>query len=95
MTPALIVSPSCVACAFEIPNWAGGAGWVICTRAEMAWAAIGMMAPARSRAPCRTGRQNAARTTTTASAIITSTSPVVTRPGLDPEKASPSVSDCD
>ena len=58
----------------------------------MAWAAIGIAAPASSTAPCRAGRQSAAAMTAAANAIITSTSPVITRPGL--EKALPAVSVC-
>src|SRR5437868_3251165 len=48
----------------------------------MAWAAIGTVAPASSTAPCRTGRQSTAAMTAAANAIITATSPVITRPGL-------------
>ena len=58
----------------------------------MAWAAIGIVAPASSTAPCRAGRQSAAAMTTAANAIITTTSPVITRAGL--EKALPAVSVC-
>ena len=58
----------------------------------MAWAAIGIVAPASSTAPCRAGRQSAATMTTAANAIITATFPAITRPGL--EKALPAVSVC-
>ena len=58
----------------------------------MACAAIGTVAPARSTAPCRAGRQSAAAMTTAANATITTTSPVITRPAL--WKALPAVTVC-
>ena len=58
----------------------------------MACAAIGMMAPASSAAPCRTGRHRAAAMTTAASATMSATSPAMTTPGF--EKALPAVRDC-
>src|SRR2546429_185262 len=75
-----------------MPNWAGTGASPTWTSAEMACAAIGIVAPASSTAPCRTGRQSAAAMTAAANAIITATSPAITRPGL--EKALPAVSDC-
>ena len=75
------------------PELGGRGSLAACTRAEMACAAIAMMAPASSTPPCRTGRQSAATMTTAASAIITATSPAITSPGL--EKALPAVTDCD
>src|SRR5204863_9467074 len=59
---------------------------------EMAWAAIGTAAPASSTAPYRAGRHSAAAITAAANTIITTTSPAITRPGL--ENALPAVTVC-
>ena len=87
-----MVSPSWEAWVGVNPNWAGEVGSPTWTSAEMAWAAIGMMAPASRTAPCRTGRHRAATMTTAASATITITFPAITGPG--PAKALPNVMVC-
>ena len=81
--------PSWRAVAAGMPNWVGPGVVPTWTIAEMAWAAIGTTAPASSTAPYRAGRHSAAAITAAANTIITSTSPAITRPGL--ENALPAV----
>ena len=85
----MTVSPIWEACAGVNPNWVGEVGSPTWTRAEMACATIGMMAPASRTAPYRTGRHRAAAMTTATSATITTTLPAITGPGL--AKALPKV----
>ena len=91
MSPELIVSPACVACAGEIPNWVGEVPSPTWTSAEIPSATIGIAAPASSTAPRRTGRHHAAAATTTTSSTITATFPKITAPGF--AKALPAVRD--
>ena len=84
--------PSWRAVAAGMPNWAGAGVVPTWTIAEMAWAAIGTAAPASSTAPYRAGRHSAAAITAAANTIITTTSPAITRPGL--ENALPAVTVC-
>jgi hypothetical protein len=91
VSPELIVRPACEACAREIPNWVGETASPTWTRASMADAAIGIVAPASSSAPRRTGRHHAAAATTTTSSTMTATFPKITRPGF--AKALPAVRD--
>src|SRR5271165_2476552 len=92
VTPELIVSPAADACACEMPNIDGDAGWLTSMSADMACAASGTIAPASNAAPCRAGRHRAASTATATTASITATSPAITTPGL--ENALPAVMIC-
>jgi hypothetical protein len=91
VTPEVIVSPARAASADEIPNCDGATCSPSCTTAEMACAAMAMMAPARNAAPATVGRHKAATTTTATSAIMAARSPAITAPGL--ENAFPAVSE--
>src|SRR5207244_3109988 len=84
--------PSWRAVPAGMPNWVGPGVEPTWTIAEIAWAAIGTTAPASSTAPYRAGRHSAAAITAAANTIITSTSPAITRPGL--ENALPAVTVC-
>ena len=83
VTPEVIVSPARAASADEIPNCDGATCSPSCTTAEIAYAAMAMMAPARSAAPAMIGRHRAATTTTATRAIIAARSPAITAPGLE------------
>src|SRR5690348_6737093 len=80
--PAVTVRPAALAWLGERPTCSAGLASPSWTRAEMAWAAIGIVAPASSAAPSRGGRHSAATATTATRATITSTSAAMTRPGL-------------
>ena len=91
--PLLIVSPAADACAGEIPNSVGEVVSPTVMSAEIAWATIGMIAPASSAAPYRIGLHSAAMTTTATSTTITTTSPTITGAGF--ANALPRVMDSD
>src|SRR5260370_21381507 len=82
VTVELARSSFACACAAEIPNISGEAGWLTWIGAEIACAPIATIAPPRSAAPARAGRQVAAAIATTTSATTAATSPKITQPGL-------------